>query len=89
MEIEKELLIKSMYESGATLKEIKEQCHVGDRTISNIREKYGIKGRVSKKENQIDELALCEAYKSGMLFSDIRKQFKCSTNTISKILDKI
>lgn len=88
MEIEKELLIKSMYESGATLKEIKEQCHVGDRTISNIREKYGIKGRGSKKENQIDELVLCEAYKSGMLSSDICKKFKCSTNTISKILDK-
>lgn len=88
MKIEKELLIKSMYESGITLKEIKKQCHVGDRTISNIREKYGIKGRISKRENQIDELALCEAYKSGTLSSNICKQFKCSTNTISKILNK-
>lgn len=88
MDKEKELLIKSLYESGATLKEIKDRCHIGDRTISQIRLKYNLPGRKNKKGSNIDENSLCLAYKSGALIKDLCKQFKCSTNTISKILDK-
>lgn len=88
MDIEKELLIKTMYEEGKTLKEIREQCRCSDKTISNIREKYNLPGRSTKRTEPIDELKVCELYKSGVTNEEIRKLCKCSTNTISYIVDK-
>lgn len=88
MEIEKELLIKALYEEGKTLKEIKEQCKCSDKTISRIREKYNLPSRSTKRTEPLDENKICELYKSGVTNAEICKLCKCSTNTISTIIDK-
>lgn len=88
METEKELLIKSMYEDGKTLKEIREQCRCSDKTISKVRAKYNLPGRTSKRTEPINELKVCNLYKSGITNAEICKLCKCSTNTISAIINK-
>lgn len=88
MKSEKELLIKTMYEEGKTLREIREQCKCSDKTIGIVREKYNLPSRSTKRTEPIDEQKVCELYKSGITNDQIRKICKCSTNTISSIIDK-
>lgn len=87
MEIEKELLIKSLYEKGITINEIKKQARCSNDSINKIRDKYNLpkRGRNFVTE-QVDENKVIKMYTEGVRSSDICKECRCSTNTISKIL---
>lgn len=88
--MEKELLIKNLYEKGLPMKQIQKECSCGDATIRKIIAKYNLPPRqVSKNRKEpLDEVKICELYKNGVTNAQIAKECKCSTNTISKILDK-
>lgn len=88
--MEKELLIKNLYENGLPMKQIQKECSCGDATIRKVIAKYNLPPRQSSKNRKepLDEDKICELYKKGVTNIKIAKECKCSTNTISKVLDR-
>lgn len=87
MDIEKEKLIKQLYEKGTKFNEIKKIAHCSSDSINKIRDKYNlpIRGKNNITE-PLDEEEVVKLYLEGVKVSIICSECKCSTNTISKIL---
>lgn len=88
MQLEKEVLIKKLYEKGNTLDYIEREAHCSTSTIYKVLDKYNIPKRGRNYITvPLDESKVCKMYLEGVIVSEIAKECRCSTNTISKILE--
>lgn len=87
MNLEKENLIKTLYEQGATINEIKKVAHCSGDSINKVRDKYNLPKRGKNYVTEpLNEDKVVQMYLDGVVSSLICKECRCSTNTISKIL---
>nr|DAG88631.1 MAG TPA: LAGLIDADG-like domain [Crassvirales sp.] len=87
MNLEKENLIKTLYERGYTFKEIKNQAQCSSDSINKVRDKYNLPKRSKNfKTEPLDEDKIIELYTNGCAVSTIYKECRCSSNTVTKVL---
>lgn len=97
-EVDIERYIVDMYKNGATIKKICELIHRGRDFVTNRLKKNKVRIRSTSSKtlyvplrflNKEQKKNICEAYRGGEKFVNIRKRFKVSTYSIHMILKEM